>query len=262
MSTDDDRAKREQKFWDNAFGGEGFEQRPQRRFYAVADRAFEAYDQRIRQLKDGAEVLEYGCGPGSRSFDLARMGANVVGIDISPVAIDRAQMEAKRHGLEDRLRFEVMDAEALQFEDGTFDLVCGTGILHHLDLSKAVPELSRTLKPDGAAVFVEPMGHNPLIEAYRKRTPDARTPDEHPLLLADFELAEASFEMVERRFFAMLALAAVPLRNSRLFSPLLRLLEAVDTVLFKLLPVTRKHAWLVLLEMDEPRQAQQPMPTQ
>jgi SAM-dependent methyltransferase len=260
LSTDSERIEREQRFWDTAFGGSGFEQRSQRRFYSVADRAFEAYGRRASALAEGAEVLEYGCGPGSLGFDLAEMGANVIGIDISSVAIERARAETSQCGLDDRLRFEVMDAEALDFAGGSFDLACGTGILHHLDLSKALPELARALKPDGAGIFVEPMGHNPLIEAYRRRTPSARTPDEHPLKLADFELAEESFGKVGRQFFSLLSLAAVPLRDSRLFPRALRLLESGDEALFRFVPAARKHAWLVLLELGEPRQPDQAGP--
>ena len=42
----------------------------------------------------------------------------------------------------------------MSFADNSFDLICGTGILHHLDIHAAFHEISRTLRPDGIAVFV------------------------------------------------------------------------------------------------------------
>src|SRR3546814_4334755 len=52
---------------------------------------------------------------------------------------------------------------------------------------------SRVLRPGGRAVFIEPLGLNPAIELYRRFTPSARTPDEHPLLRRDFRRFDAAF---------------------------------------------------------------------
>jgi len=41
----------------------------------------------------------------------------------------------------------------------------------------------------GSAIFIDPLGHNPAINMFRRSTPDLRTEDEHPLLLEDFRLA-------------------------------------------------------------------------
>jgi ubiquinone/menaquinone biosynthesis C-methylase UbiE len=64
-----------------------------------------------------------------------------------------------------------MNAEATTFPDNSFDLICGSSILHHLNLDKACAEIRRILRPDGGAVFIEPLGHNPLINMFRKLTP-------------------------------------------------------------------------------------------
>lgn len=42
--------------------------------------------------------------------------------------------------------FRLMDAEALEFPPDTFDLICGTGILHHLDLDAAYGQIARSLR--------------------------------------------------------------------------------------------------------------------
>jgi hypothetical protein len=44
---------------------------------------------------------------------------------------------------------------------------------------------------------MEPLGHNPLLNWYRARAPDLRTPDEHPLLARDLALAESCFDEVD-----------------------------------------------------------------
>ena len=59
-------------------------------------------------------------------------------------------------------------------------------MLHHLDLSKCMLELNRLLRINGSIVFMEPLGTNPLINLYRKLTPNSRTADEHPLTPKDF----------------------------------------------------------------------------
>lgn len=200
----------------------------------------------------GARILEYGCGPGSQAFYLAGQGAEVTGIDISDVAIAQATERAQAEGVAKRCRFEVMNAEETSLDDGRFDLVCGTAILHHLDLDAAYAELARLLRPGGRAVFVEPLGHNPAINAYRRRTPALRTEDEHPLLASDLELARAHFGRAEFTYFNLLTLLAVPLRGTRAFKPALAALQSLDRTIFRLLPAIRKHAWMVLVSLAEP----------
>ena len=83
----------------------------------------------------GASVLDYGCGAGARACALALRGARVCGIDISPVAIGMARDAVRREGLAGNAAFAVMDAEALDLPARSFGLVCGTSILHHLDVA-------------------------------------------------------------------------------------------------------------------------------
>ncbi|MBD5636150.1 MAG: class I SAM-dependent methyltransferase, partial [Candidatus Eremiobacteraeota bacterium] len=224
----DERKLREQEFHDSRFGAE--EARKADRFYAITAGSYEAYRTAIFGAAPGRRILEYGCGPGSASFELAALGANVSGIDISPVAIDLARSEAHERRL--AIDFQTMDAERLSFDDATFDVVCGSGILHHLDLERAYAEISRVLRPDGVAFFSEPLGHNPVINAYRDRTPDQRTPDEHPLLVNDFRAATAFFSLVEVRYYHLATLAALPFCNKPYIGGLSRALDTVDRLAF------------------------------
>jgi SAM-dependent methyltransferase len=245
------RQAREQEFYDREYASAV--SRAPNKYYSIADEAREAFRRRIENIALGDEVLEYGCGPRNWAPFLASRGARVTGIDISPVAIETAKRDAAEQGVSDRVSFAVMDAERLDFDDRRFDLICGVGILHHLDLAQAYRELSRALKASGRAVFLEPMGHNPLIRLYRWRTPEYRTEDEHPLLVSDLTAAREHFARVRANYFHLLALGAVPLRNTRVFGPVERGLHAVDDFLLERIPRLRKHAWMVVLEMADPK---------
>jgi SAM-dependent methyltransferase len=221
-------------------------------YYRVARSSRQFYRQYLELRCQGAEVLEYGCGVSNYASFLAERGArSVVGIDISPVRIERGNERLRDNG-HSSITYRVMDAEDMDFEDDSFDLVCGGGILHHLDLARAYRELSRVLRPSGSAIFVEPLGHNPLINRFRNRTPELRTPDEHPLLMADLRSAEECFGTVRARFFHLTGLVAVPLRDFSGFPRIVAALDAFDRALFRLVPPTRKYAWQVAIELAQP----------
>ena len=76
--------------------------------------------------------------------------------------------------------FRVDNCEKTGFQDNEFDLIYGTGVLHHLELEKCLNEIRRILKKDGEIIFIEPMGTNPFINLYRLLTPKSRSEDEHP----------------------------------------------------------------------------------
>jgi ubiquinone/menaquinone biosynthesis C-methylase UbiE len=245
------RLAREAEFHDQVFVDES--RADASRFYAVASRSKSLYRQRVLRDCRGLDVLEYGCGPGSCAFDLARFGARVTGIDISPGAIELARQQAAAEGLSESLRLEVMNAESLPIDAGSYDRVCGSGILHHLDLSKALGEIRRVLRPTGDAVFFEPLGHNPLINWYRRRTPSMRTVDEHPLLAADLYLMASSFEASQVNYYHLTSLAAAFWPGRRGGSGLRWLLDVVDRGLLSL-PWVRRQAWIVIAELEKPIQ--------
>lgn len=248
-----ERVERERQFHDQRFGST--EARRGQSFYAIDAPSRRFYESFLAERADGSEVLEYGCGPGSLAYFLAHRGARVTGIDISSVAIEHAAERAEQEGVADRTRFAVMDAEDLELPDDSFDLVCGTGILHHLDLERAFAQLARVLKPDGEAVFVEPLGHNPAINLFRRLTPDARTEDEHPLLTDDLDRVSAAFGQSEFHFFHLTTLLAMAARNRPRFDSVLGGLARLDERIFRALPPVRKHAWMVVMVLGHPRAA-------
>src|SRR3989337_1097883 len=134
----------------------------------------------------GRRVLDYGCGTGWITLELADMDARVDSFDISSVAVEKTTARLTRHNLMSNCTVRKMTGEKLDYPDNCFDIIFGFAILHHLELDKAIPELRRVLKPSGIAYFGEPLGGNPFINLYRRMTPQYRTADEKPLVLKDF----------------------------------------------------------------------------
>jgi SAM-dependent methyltransferase len=72
-------------------------------------------------LKSGQRVLDVACGTGNLALPAAKAGAQVVGIDIAPNLVEQARRRAAAQNLS--IRFEEGDAEALPYENGSFDVV-------------------------------------------------------------------------------------------------------------------------------------------
>jgi SAM-dependent methyltransferase len=244
-----ERKESERQFHDARFEHEV--RQPAHKFYAVTKASTKAFLEAVSSRAAGKDLLELGCGPEPHALGLAANASSATGIDISAVAARLATEAADRARL-DNTSFVVMDAEQLELPDDSVDLVFGEAVIHHLDLARALPEIGRVLRPGGAAVFLEPLGHNPAINLYRRRTPGYRTPDEHPLMLRDLEFADSFFEASEMRFFHFLSLAAVPIRGYKRFPTILRALDAADHVIFAL-PGGKRLAWYALLELERPR---------
>lgn len=110
-------------------------------------------------------VLEVGCGTGFFTLNLMLAGvidrAHVT--DISPGMVRVAERNAA--SLELAVEGRVADAERLPYDDGTFDLVVGHAVLHHIpDVTLALREVLRVLRPGGRFVFAgEPTTYGDLV---------------------------------------------------------------------------------------------------
>lgn len=215
------------------------------KFYSIAQISSNYYKQVLFSECSDKKVLELGCGPGNYSFQLVQNGAFVTGIDISEVAIEKAKMRFNNE-YKEKVNFQVMNAEALDFENDTFDILCGISILHHLHLPSVYPEIIRVLKPNGKAIFIEPLGHNPFINFFRFITPQLRTEDEHPLLMTDLDLAKSFFSAFELNFFHFLTFFAVPFHKTKLFLKILNFLSKCDQWMFRKIPFLQKYSWIVV----------------
>jgi SAM-dependent methyltransferase len=240
----DQRIGREKAFHDDLSHDEE-RQHTAGRFYAIDIAARNFYESQIARFDRALPILEYGCG--TQLASLSSQGFLVTGIDISINSILKAR-SAPSPALSS-VCFGVMNAERLAFGDRTFGGICGTGILHHLNLAQACAEIQRVLVPGGSAVFLEPLGHNPIINAYRRMTPRLRTADEHPLLQSDLEQLKNYFPIVDVRVFYLTALFAVPFRHLPGFHTLVRALNYADEMLFKFVPSLRQQAWIAVITL-------------
>jgi SAM-dependent methyltransferase len=100
-----------------------------------------------------SKVLEVGCGLGTDAVNFARAGARYTGVDLTEASIALVRKRFELERLTGDLR--VADAEALPFQDDSFDLVYSHGVLHHTpDTWRAIDEIHRVLRPGGTAMVM------------------------------------------------------------------------------------------------------------
>jgi SAM-dependent methyltransferase len=182
---------------------------------------------------DDEKVLDLGCGHGMAAIVLARRGARVTAMDLSPAYLAEARRRAGVNGV----AIDCVQAagERLPFSDGSFTRIWGNAILHHLDMRVAAAELFRVLRPGGIAVFCEPWGENPLLGLARRRWHYAgkrRTADEEPLSWNDLAPLRAAFPTFEIEGHQLLSMARRVYPQSRLIAGLGR----CDRLLFNVVP--------------------------
>lgn len=200
----------------------------------------------------GKKLLFYGCGGHfSLMKRFSEMGAQVIGIDISPRTVEKLRKNIKKAGIQSSCKALEMDCEDLNFPKGSFDIVFARSIIHHLDVEKSLEQIDFVLKKNGKCAFIEPMGTNPLINLYRHMTPQDRTPTEHPLVGADLELFKRKFSFTQFHFLYAMALIAFLLRKfsitSNLFWPVFKLLDKTDRYLLRILPPYKLLCWDVII---------------
>ena len=122
--------------------------------------------------------LEVGAGTGYFTLNLLRAGliADATCSDISPGMLRTLSDNARRLGLE--VATAEADAERLPFADGSFDLVLGHAVLHHIpDLDRAFGEFARVLAPGGTVLFAgEPSRYGDRLAEVPKRLAAAVAP--------------------------------------------------------------------------------------
>lgn len=126
----------------DAWSGASYE-RIAETFTAIHDRIVETL-----APSPGERVLDVACGTGGIALRAARAGADVVGVDISPDQIAKAQRAAELEGL--RIVLEVGDCQELPYGDAEFDVVVSAfGAIFAPDHARVAAELARVCKPGG-----------------------------------------------------------------------------------------------------------------
>jgi SAM-dependent methyltransferase len=203
----------------------------------------------------GLRVLELGCGEGDLTLQLLGRGASVTAIDISPGMVDVARARAERFRAEANADLRVAPVEDTGAEAGSFDLVTGKWILHHVDVAAAAREVQRVLRPGGRGVFFENHALNPLLSLGRRHLVGRfgirrfGTEDEQPLTRADYALWRSTFATFELaypdfHFFELLA--------RQLFTDNRRLREStrrLDEIVWRRLPRLRRYGYHVIVKV-------------
>ena len=241
---DNNILEREKRFHEQRFSSdEG--RRKEDKFYVALHNMKIAFHDSIGMFAPKADVLDYGCGSGEMAIGLFKSAGvkSLSAIDISEKAISLAQSRATQEGV--TIEFSTDDCEQTKFADGKFDLVYGSGILHHLNLTRSINEIKRITKSDGKAVFYEPLGTNPLIRLYRALTPNSRSEDEHPFMPNDLKAIGAAFPGAKFYFFGFFTLLSIPFAANPNTSRMYKICSYVDTLILR--GPARWLAWSVLI---------------
>jgi SAM-dependent methyltransferase len=127
----------------------------------------------------GARVLDIGCGSGNVALVAARRYCDVAGIDIAANLIDRARLRAGAEGSE--IDFRTGDAQALPFEDESFDLVASVfGIMFAPDQPKAASEALRVCRRGGRIALANWMPEGFGIDFFGAHARHAPPPPDMP----------------------------------------------------------------------------------
>ncbi len=214
-------------------------------FYKSLYNINEDFFSHLKKYAYQAQILDFGCGTGVFiERTIKYKPKKIVGVDISEVSIDKAKKRANELAID--VDYYVDNCEKTQFENNSFDIVYGTGILHHLEFNKCLDEIFRILKSNGSFIFIEPLGTNPFINLYRKLTPNSRSKDEHPLVNKDFEYIKNKFVNINIKYYGFLTLIFSPFYKFPSDSKFFKLLTRLDQILFKF-KIFKMLAWSVLV---------------
>jgi ubiquinone/menaquinone biosynthesis C-methylase UbiE len=125
----------------------------------------------LSNFKSGM-ILDLGTGPGYLPIEIVRRAPNIniIGVDLSRKLIQMAQANTAKAGLSHLLSFEVGNSAYLRFDDGVFDMVISTGMLHSLKNPAAVlKEIYRVLKKGGEAWIYDPANVTTYIDKRKWR---------------------------------------------------------------------------------------------
>ena len=136
------------------------------------------------QVRPGERVLDIACGTGNAAIRAAGAGASVTGLDLTPELFQAARRRAAEAGVE--VEFVEGDAEALPFEDASFDVVLSTfGVMFAPRHAVAATEILRVLRPGGRIGLAnwDPDGSvGNLFRTMAGHLPPLPPPAEPPLL--------------------------------------------------------------------------------
>jgi SAM-dependent methyltransferase len=153
-------------------------------------------------VKPGERVLDVATGTGEVALRAARLGAQVIGLDLAPALLEQARVKADRESV--TVEWVEGNAEALPFEDGRFDVVCSCFGVIFADAEAAARELARVCRSGGRLGLTVWQPNAGLHRIYRKYDAREDPPERwgEPSRLR--ELLGAHFELeIEERIWTL-----------------------------------------------------------
>lgn len=193
-------------------------------------------------------ILDFGCGSGDSSTELAALGYEVTGIDVSPELIALAEERAQLDQV--TAKFLAVDGTTVTLPREAYDLVLVQAVLHHVDLTESLRTLDHVLRPGGHVIIVEPVAYSRALQWLRDRTPVEKdiSPNERQLGRRDLAEIGARFEMQRVRHYAILQRVVRLLPQSGvIYEVVSRLLFTTDYLLLSLPGLSHFAGVVVLL---------------
>lgn len=139
-----------ENFWDKA--SKNYDT-TEERFEHIHSRA---RDKTTEHLQVTDVALDYGCGTGTKSCELAHLVSEILAIDISGEMIELAQSKGAANAIEN-VRFEQMTIDDEALEIGSFDVVMAFNMLHTVpNPQSVVKRIHEVLKAGGRFISVTP----------------------------------------------------------------------------------------------------------
>ncbi len=195
-------------------------------------------------------VLDLACGSGEMTLLSAQSGSLVsIGTELAPLTVQsNNKLKEKVNG---NLYFILDDVENMALPSNSVDTIICSGMLHHVDLERAIPEISRVLKTNGKVLAIEALKYNPIFNLYRKLTPGARTHWEaaHILGLREVNFINNYIPVKKIRYWQFFSILAI-FFPTFIRLPILSIFEVLDKI-FLSIPYFNRMAWIFTIEFQK-----------
>ncbi|MFX1379675.1 MAG: class I SAM-dependent methyltransferase [Promethearchaeota archaeon] len=105
---------------------------------------------------ENPQILDIGCGSGIPTLELAKLSdGEIIGLDIDQSALNKFNVKIEKKGLSNRIKTFNRSVYNTKFPNGRFDLIWEEGVIHILNIKKALKECNRILKKKGFLVSFE-----------------------------------------------------------------------------------------------------------
>jgi SAM-dependent methyltransferase len=212
----------------------------------------EAYLQRtISTIDTTTRVLEVGSGQGHLAERILKTQkpASYTGLEISQKFLEEAK--------DKKLHATFIDQDVHKPIEGTYDLIFGQSILHHVDYKHVLKNLyENNLAEGGTMLFSEPLGGSLLIKLYWRFGTAYHTPDERPFYPSDLKWIQnefPSFKIIPINYFSfpLGIISSLFLKNPNNW--LLRLADQLDYFIDRNIPFMRNRFRRALFEIKKPK---------